>query len=90
MIIMSSEGQFKEELKKMAPHRMDDIVIKKVKYGEIQEGLELGGIYAFSKDSYDRFYPIGKANKLGLPHPDEQDWTEKEGEGYRFLHIRIE
>lgn len=36
--------------------------LKKIKFGEILDGLTHGAAYAFDQQSYDRFYPI--ANSL--------------------------
>jgi hypothetical protein len=34
------------------------VTIKKTRFGEILQGLELGAAYAFDKESYARFYPL--------------------------------
>ncbi len=40
--------------------------VRKTRFGEIMQGLSLGGAYAFDEESYGRFLPLGKAEGLAL------------------------
>lgn len=46
--------------------------------------MELGARYAFDKESYSRFYPLGIKNKLMLA---EADFNEEEGK--KFFTVQI-
>jgi len=43
-----------------------DFDVKKTRYGEIFQGLKMGGVYTFDKRAYKRFYPIAKADGLSV------------------------
>ena len=60
--------------------------IKKARFGEIVQGLRLGGKYAFDKESYSRFYPLGVEIGMQLENPDFDN------EKYRgqFFTVRID
>lgn len=38
--------------------------IRKVRFGEVLEGLRLGGAYAFDEESYKRFLQLANRNKV--------------------------
>ena len=87
---MSSEAELRIQTDKMFPNHANSLVFKKAKYGEIHSGLELGGAYAFSKASYERFLPIGLSNNLELPMPTEKEWAEQMETNYPFLNICLD
>jgi len=43
-----------------------DFDVKKTRYGEIFQGLKMGGVYTFDKRAYKRFYPIAKTDGLSV------------------------
>ena len=61
--------------------------IRKTRFGEILEGLRMGGAYAFDEQSYHRFYPL--ALKAGLSvGPEDFSWESPSG--FRFVRISVE
>ncbi len=61
------------------------LTIRKVRFGDIIKGMKLGGKYAFDKQAYNRFFPLGK--KLGL-QLIEADFNEEEGR--KFFTVKID
>jgi hypothetical protein len=61
------------------------VTIKKTRFGEILQGLELGAAYAFDKESYARFYPL--ALEAGLP-VSAADFDDPRHQGTRFFTVR--
>ena len=57
--------------------------IRKTRFGEIMQGLSLGGAYAFDEESYGRFLPLGRAAGLALTDADFSRHKE------RFLTVQI-
>jgi hypothetical protein len=62
-IIAGSEEQIKSYLKRM-PKGTEKEIIKKTRFGEIINGLNRGGAYAFDEQSYSRFYNLAKESGL--------------------------
>jgi len=60
--------------------------IKKIRFGEIVQGINKGAPYSFDEQSYNRFYPL--ANKVGFSLKEE-DFTQI-GPGFHFVAIRSE
>jgi len=59
-------------LEKMLSNSKGQDLIKKTRFGDIINGLQRGGAYAFDEESYRRFLPIAKQSGLpGLPDPDK-------------------
>ncbi len=61
-----------------------NISIGKVRFGDILKVMRLGARYAFDKESYGRFYPLGIKNKLML---EQGDFNEKEGRKFFTAQI---
>jgi hypothetical protein len=60
--------------------------IRKTRFGEIAQGMRLGGAYAFDSESYSRFLPLAK--DVGLPVLDA-DFEAAKKRGERFLTIEV-
>ncbi len=60
--------------------------IKKTRFGEILNGLELGAAYAFDKESYSRFQPLAK--KAGVP-VSPQDFSGTSPTGMHFVRVQV-
>ena len=61
--------------------------IRKTRFGEIMEGIGMGGAYAFDEQSYNRFYPL--AAKAGLSVGPE-DFSGESVTGFHFVRISVE
>lgn len=62
-IIAGSEELMKGYLRNLSGNDERD-VIQKVRFGEVLEGLRLGGAYAFDEESYGRFFHLANRNKV--------------------------
>lgn len=62
-IVAGSEELMKGYLRNLSGNDGRD-VIKKVRFGEVLEGLRLGGAYAFDEGSYRRFLHLANRNKV--------------------------
>lgn len=63
-------------------------MIKKTRFGEILQGLEQGGAYAFDEVAYQRFLAQAKRNALhGLP-PVHTEGFEGSPTGMHFIRIQ--
>jgi len=66
-------------------------IIKKTRFGEIINGMNNGGAYAFDEEAFARFLPIAKSNKLcGLPDDCSVPLGQEQPEdGIHFIRIQL-
>jgi hypothetical protein len=63
-VIAGSQKEMNRYIFALARKNPIDFDVKKTRYGEILQGLHMGGVYTFDKRAYQRFYPIAKADGL--------------------------
>jgi len=85
-VIGGSREAMEHYLLEADPQRAAGAVIRKTRFKEIRQGLELGGAYAFDERSYEEFYPL--ARKIGLP-VEEADFEAARERGARFFTVRL-
>ncbi|MBF0198956.1 MAG: hypothetical protein HQL32_14660 [Planctomycetes bacterium] len=90
IIVGGSETELKDFISENFPDLSSQIVLKKTKYGTIHSYLEKGECYAFTKESYERFYPIGIENNLKLPSPSIEEWDQQIAQGNSLITISVE
>jgi hypothetical protein len=84
-MIASSKRSMEEYLSELGAG--ESITIKKTRFGEILQGLQLGAAYAFDESSYKIFYPLAKAERLAVASPSSfQDMPP----GSRFLAVKLD
>jgi hypothetical protein len=71
------------------PHLTSQVKTKKITYGQIHNLLEKGKRYAFTKESYERFYPIGVENNLNLPYATAEQWEQQYKLGLHLITVQI-
>ena len=84
-LIAGSEKEMSRYLIDLEVENSSAITIRKVRFGDIIKGMKLGGKYAFDKNAYERFFPLGK--KIGLQLV-EADFNEEEGR--KFFTVKID
>ena len=84
-VISGSEQDMKKYLKSVSSDARQQVTIKKTRFGEIIQGLNLGAPYAFDEQSYNRFYPI--ANKVGF-NLNKEDFSVPTETGFHFVVIK--
>jgi hypothetical protein len=72
-------------LSEMGQEKNHNLSIGKARFGDILKAMEFGARYAFDKESYSRFYPLGIKHKLML---EEADFNEDEGRKFFTTQIR--
>jgi hypothetical protein len=85
-VIAGSRETMEHYLADADPLRASGAVIRKTRFKEIRQGLELGGAYAFDEQSYEQFYPL--ARKIGLA-VEEADFETARERGDRFFTVRL-
>jgi hypothetical protein len=85
-VVAGSEKAMNDHISELNINNKVMISVKKARFGDIVKVMRLGGKYAFDKESYSRFYPLGKKNGLLLENPNFDD-IENEG---KFFTVRID
>ena len=85
-VVAGSEAAMKNHIAEIDSEKKFQVTIKKTRFGEIIEGMRLGGKYAFDKDSYSRFYSLGKEIGMLLENPD---FDNEEFKG-KFFTVKID
>lgn len=85
-LVSGSSRGMEEYLAEIDPDGAAKVTVKKTRFGEILQGLQLGAAYAFDKESYARFYPL--ALDAGIPVA-AADFEEQRHQGGRFVTVRL-
>ena len=83
-LITGAETAIKKYLAEIDQDQYKNVSIGKARFGDILKAMKLGARYAFDKESYSRFYPLGIKNKLML---EESDFNEEEGRKFFTAQI---
>ena len=71
-------------LERLAPRRRNAMSVRKTTFGEIWQGLEMGGAYAFDQQAYEVFRPL--AGRAGRPLAEE-DVSDPGPTGLHFVRV---
>ena len=85
-LVSGSRKAMEEYLAETHPHDATKATVRKTRFGEILQGLELGAAYAFDKESYARFYPL--AREAGIP-VEAADFEGQRQLGGRYFTVRL-
>ena len=83
-VISGSRQAMEDYLSELGTRGSD--TIKKTRFGEILQGLNLGASYAFDEKSYKIFYPLAKAERLDVVSPAVFQSIPPED---RFLTVKL-
>jgi len=73
----------------MLSNNKEQDIVKKTSFGEIINGLERGGAYAFDREAYERFFSFAEKHGLTeLPEPI-QFFLEPSPTGLHFIRIHF-
>ena len=86
-VVAGSEEAMQRYLEFMPPQTIGKMQISKSRFGDVREGMEGGGAYAFDQEAYERFYPL--AQKAGIEvQPEEFPASDKNE--LHFVKVKLE
>ena len=85
-VIAGSEAAMRRHLAEVDSSGRLSHTIRKTRFGEILQGLRLGGAYAFDSESYSRFYPLARMAQLDVK---EADFEEAHRRGDKFFTVQL-
>jgi len=86
-LISGSESEVLSKVMNINPENRDSYRTRKARFGDIVNGMQHGGAYAFDKESYSRFFPLAK--QVGL-NVSEANFEEMEKQGDEFFTVRLD
>jgi len=84
-IIADSKDAIKEYLAHNSSLQVASYTIKKTRFGEIMQGLNLGAAYCFDEQAYNRFYPLARKEGMNIGPEDFSGFSET---GMHFMRIQ--
>lgn len=85
-VIAGSEVAMRRYLIELDPDHQTDAIIRKTRFGQILQGLRLGGAYAFDSESYSRFYALARLEGLKVKKADSEAGNRQ---GNEFLIVKL-
>ena len=65
-VIAGTEQAMKRYILDLAGDKPGNYTVRKTRYGEILQGMQMGGVYTFDKRAYNKFLPLARADGLNL------------------------
>jgi len=65
-VIAGSQKALNRYIEKLIGQNTADYQIRKTRYGEILQGMRMGGVYTFDRKAYKKFLPLAKADGMPL------------------------
>lgn len=88
-IVAASEEKMQEYISRDPNCRKFNFEFSKARFGHVNQVLRMGGAYAFDKESYSRFFPLGIQSGINLcPFPSIQ-YHNPNLNSQTFMSIRI-
>ncbi len=80
LVIAGSQQLMTRYITKLAEDSSSNYKVKKTRYGETMQGMQMGGVYTFDKIAFNKFLPLSKSEGKVIaefkfaddpkPHPD--------------------
>lgn len=83
-IITGTSQGMQGVLERLAPRRRNAMSVRKTTFGEIWQGLEMGGAYALDQQAFEVFRPL--AGRAGRPLAEE-DFSNAGPTGLHFVRV---
>lgn len=84
-IIAGSEQAMKEYIAHNSSQQDSSYIIKKTRFGEIMQGINLGAAYCFDQEAYNRFYPLAQKEGMNIRPEDFSGFSLM---GMHFVRIQ--
>jgi hypothetical protein len=84
-IIADSEHAMKEYMAHNSSFQVSSYTIKKTRFGEIMQGINLGAAYCFDEQASNRFYPLAQEEGMDI---GPEDFSGFSPTGMHFVRIQ--
>ncbi len=87
-VIAGSEMAMDSYIVKLASDKPSNYKVKKTRYGEIVQGMRMGGVYTFDKRAYERFFPLAKAEGMPVVEFKFEDDEKPHEDAVRLMRVK--
>jgi len=87
-VIAGSQKALHSYIAKLAGDDPKRYIIKKTRYGEILQGMRMGGVYTFDKRAYKKFFPLARADGLNLVEFMVEDDPKPHKDAVRLMRVK--
>ncbi|MBW2599342.1 MAG: hypothetical protein JRC60_04480 [Deltaproteobacteria bacterium] len=87
-VIAGSQKALNRYIKKMIGQNISDYQIRKTRYGEILQGMRMGGVYTFDSKAYKNFLPLAKADGMPLAEFQFREDPKPHEDAVRLLRVQ--
>ena len=87
--VIAGTGQAMERyILDLADDKPGNYTVKKTSYGEILQGMRIGGVYTFDKRAYSKFLPLARADGLNLAEFMIEDDPKPHENAVRLMRVK--
>lgn len=87
-VIAGSQKAINRYIEKLAGQNPVDYQIRKTRYGEILQGMRMGGVYTFDKRAYKNFLPLAKAEGMPLAEFRFDEDSKPHEDAVRLMRVQ--
>ena len=87
LIVAGTEELLKDYIAKCKKDDFTRYAIKKARFGDIINGMNLGAAYSFDEVSYNRFFLLAQREGINI---SPQDFSKKTPTGINFVRLQID
>ena len=87
-VIGSSREELKEYIKTQSNQNPADYIIKRTTYSEIDQGMKMGGAYAFDQKAYSKFQQLAKQEGKDLAELKTNNDTKPHKNALRLIMVQ--
>ena len=85
-VIAGSQQALRRYIERLIGQNSVDYQIRKTRYGEILQGMRMGGVYTFDNSAYKKFFPLAKAD--GIPLTEFKFMEDPTPDEYRLMRFQ--
>ena len=87
-VIAGSQQALRRYIDRMVGRNLTDYQIRKTRYGEIFQGMRMGGVYTFDSSAYKKFLPLAKADGIPLTEFEFEDDSQPHEDAVRLMRVQ--
>ena len=87
-VIAGSEMAMNSYITKLVNDKPSNYKVKKTRFGEIFQGMRMGGVYTFDKRAYNKFVPLAKAQGMPMAEFKFEDDKKPHEDAVRWMRVK--
>ena len=87
-VIAGSADAMKVYIRKLAQDNPKDYHIRKTRFAEIMQGMQMGGVYSFDRKAYSKFLPILRLEGKNLAEFKSYNDSKPYADAVRLMRVK--